>query len=300
MIEVNHVSKSFGSFQAVNDVTLNIERGKIHGLLGSNGAGKTTLLKVLAGIYKADTGQVIFNGEDIFENEYYKQQMIFISDIPFFFKNMSLNEMAAFYKGIYHRFSDARLEQLARVFKMDRRKKINRMSKGMQRQCAFILALSARPNLMLLDEPFDGLDPIARHTIKNLLFQDVSNHEMALFVSSHNLREMEDFCDTVSIMHEGKLLLARNLDDLKSNVCKVQVAFKTLPNQQFYQELNVVEHHVKGRVVTCIVKGDLDNIEQKITNYHPLMYDILPLTLEEIFTYELGGHGYAIENIVVE
>ncbi|MCU7556201.1 ABC transporter ATP-binding protein [Macrococcus capreoli] len=300
MIQIKAVSKSFSNFTAVNDVTLDIVPGRIQGLLGSNGAGKTTLLKMIAGIYKVDAGQITFNHQDIFENEDYKSKMIFISDIPYFFGHANLKEMGDFYQKLYPNYSVERFNQLSELLKLKPDKKLAKLSKGMQRQCAFILAIAARPEVMLLDEPFDGLDPIVRHTIKNILIQDVSNHEMALFVSSHNLREMEDFCDSVTLMHDGKILMARDLDDLKGNVAKIQMAFETIPDESFFKGMNLVEKTVKGRVVTCIVKGNFNNIEQYITSGHPLMYDILPLSLEEIFTYELGGHGYAIENIIVE
>lgn len=300
MIQINGATKQFGSFIAVNDATLKIEQGSIQGLLGSNGAGKTTLLKMIAGIYKTDKGSITFNDQDIFENEDYKSKMIFISDIPYFFGHANLKEIGDFYQKLYPNFSLDRFNQLTVLLKMDPKKKLSKLSKGMKRQCAFILAIASRPEVMLLDEPFDGLDPIVRHTIKNILIQDVGNHDMALFVSSHNLREMEDFCDSVTLMHEGKILMARDLDDLKGNVAKIQMAFEKIPNDAFFKGMNLIEKTVKGRVVTCIVKGDFEDIEQYITSGHPLMYDILPLSLEEIFTYELGGHGYAIENIIVE
>lgn len=300
MIQINDVTKKFGHFTAVSDATLTIEPGSIQGLLGSNGAGKTTLLKMIAGIYKADKGSIAFNEQDIFENEDYKSKMIFISDIPYFFGHANLEEMADFYHKLYPNFSVERFNQLSELLKMNPKKKLSKLSKGMQRQCAFILAIAARPEVMLLDEPFDGLDPIVRHTIKNILIQDVSNHDMALFVSSHNLREMEDFCDAVTLMHEGRVLMTRDLDDLKGNVAKIQMVFSSLPDESFYKGMNVIDKSIKGRVVTCIVKDNLDRVEEYITKADPLLYDILPLTLEEIFTYELGGYGYAIENIIVE
>lgn len=300
MIQINHATKLFGTYTAVDAATLTILPGTIQGLLGSNGAGKTTLLKMIAGIYRTDQGEILFNDQPVFENESYKSKMIFISDIPYFFNHANLKEMGEFFKNLYPNFSYERFEQLIELLKLNPNKRLSKLSKGMKRQCAFILAIAARPEVMLLDEPFDGLDPIVRHTIKNILIQDVSNHNMSLFVSSHNLREMEDFCDSVSLMHEGKILMARDLDDLKGNVAKIQMAFERIPDDQFFEGMNLIQKTVKGRVVTCIVKGKFDDLEQYITSGHPLMYDILPLSLEEIFTYELGGYGYAIENIIVE
>lgn len=300
MIQINHATKLFGTYTAVDAATLTILPGTIQGLLGSNGAGKTTLLKMIAGIYRTDQGEILFNDQPVFENESYKSKMIFISDIPYFFNHANLKEMGEFFKNLYPNFSYERFEQLIELLKLNPNKRLSKLSKGMKRQCAFILAIAARPEVMLLDEPFDGLDPIVRHTIKNILIQDVSNHNMSLFVSSHNLREMEDFCDSVSLMHEGKILIARDLDDLKGNVAKIQMAFERIPDDQFFEGMNLIQKTVKGRVVTCIVKGKFDDLEQYITSGHPLLYDILPLSLEEIFTYELGGYGYAIENIIVE
>lgn len=299
-VKAIEVSKSFDRYQAVKEATLELVPGTIHGLLGSNGAGKTTFLKLLAGIYQADSGQILYDEEEIYENTVIKEQMLFMPDIPYFFNYSNLHEMSAFYKESYPGFSDSRFLQLVKLLKLNPKQRFNRMSKGMKRQAAFILSLSCQPKVLLLDEPFDGLDPVVRHTIKNLLIQDVSSHQMSILVSSHNLREMEDFCDSISIMHEGTMLINRELDSLKREHCKVQVAFETLPPESFYRDLKALDRKIKGRVVTCITAGNDSHIEEIITQYHPLMYDILPLTLEEIFTYEMGGHGYAIENIIVE
>jgi len=299
-VKAIEVSKSFDRYQAVREATLELEPGTIHGLLGSNGAGKTTFLKLLAGIYRADSGQILYDEKKVYENIAGKEEMLFMPDIPYFFSYSNLIEMAGFYKEAYTRFSDSRFHQLVKLLKLNPKKRFTRMSKGMRRQAAFILSLSCYPKVLLLDEPFDGLDPVVRHTIKNLLIQDVSSHQMSILVSSHNLREMEDFCDSISVMHEGTMLFNHELDSLKRAHCKVQVAFDTLPPDSFYRDLNALDRKINGRVVTCITASSDSNIEEIITSYHPLMYDILPLTLEEIFTFEMGGHGNAIENIIVE
>jgi len=299
-METKALDKSFGSQKAISNAALSIEPGTIHGLLGSNGAGKTTFMKLLAGVYKPDAGDVLYDGQEIFENPDIKDDVLFIHDVPYFFSGVSLNDMAAFYKGMYSNWSDKRFAQLTAHFKLDSKKTLSQLSKGMKRQASFVLAFSACPKVMLLDEPFDGLDPIVRHQVKNIMMQDIANHGMTVIASSHNLREMEDLCDSVSIMHKGELLFHRDLIEIKGTHCKIQVAFNTLPDQAFYEYLGVVHHEAKGRIVTCIVKGDLENIEKKVTQYNPLMYDILPLTLEEIFTYEMGEKGYEISNIIVE
>lgn len=299
-LDAKNVNKSFGKKKAVSDVSLNVEAGTIHGLLGSNGAGKTTFMKVLSGIYKADQGSVMYDNRNVFENTDVKSDLMFLHDIPYFFKGARLSDMAGFYKNMYPNFSEKRFKQLSNHFQINPKTRLSSLSKGMKRQASFILAFSSRPKMMLLDEPFDGLDPIIRRQVKNIMFQDIANHDMTVIASSHNLREMEDLCDSVSIMHHGELLFHRELSDIKGTHCKLQIAFKTLPDASFYKKLGVVQQAVKGRVVTCIIKGDIENVEQKITKYNPLMYDILPLTLEEIFAYEMGGQGYEIENIIVE
>lgn len=299
-VNVRNVDKSFGAKKAVSNVDLVITPGTMHGLLGSNGAGKTTFMKTLMGIYKTDSGEVLFDDKNIYENTEMKSEVIFIQDIPFFFASATLNKMAEFYRGIYPRWSEKRFQQLTRHFKLNPDQNLNALSKGMRRQASFILAISSRPKVMLLDEPFDGLDPIIRQQIKNILLQDIAGHNMTVIASSHNLREMEDICDSVSIMHHGELLFNRDLSEIKGSHCKLQIAFNQLPDDEFFEDIGAVHKNVKGRIITCIIKGDILDVEKKITKYNPLMYDILPLTLEEIFTYEMGEKGYEISNIIVE
>lgn len=299
-IVAKNVDKHFGKFKAVNKADIVVESGTIHGLLGSNGAGKTTLMKVLAGIYKADNGTVLYDDAPIFENVSTKRDVLFINDIPFYFPGASINKMAEYYRSMYPNFSNSRFKTLCEHFKLNPKKPLRQMSKGMKRQASFILAFSSKPKVMLLDEPFDGLDPIVRRQIKNIMMQDIANHGLTVLASSHNLREMEDLCDAVSIMHEGHVLISQDLNEVKGSHCKLQIAFKELPNEDFYKDLNVVHKSIKGRIITCILRGDISNVEEKVSKYNPLMYDILPLTLEEIFAYEMGEIGYEIENIIIE
>lgn len=299
-MNITNVDKSFGRLKALDGISLNVEEGTMHGLLGSNGAGKTTLMKILAGIYKPDKGEVLYDGNEIYENTSVKSDVIFIQDTPYFFGTANLNRMAEFYKGLYPNWSMKRYKQLTQHFKLNPKKPLGSMSKGMKRQAVFVLAIAARPKIMLLDEPFDGLDPIVRNQVRNILLQDIANHNMTVIASSHNLREMEDICDSVSIMHYGKLLFNRDLTELKGIHNKLQIAFKELPDDDFYDHVGAVQKKVRGRVITCIIKGDVSDIEDKVRQYEPLMYDVLPLTLEEIFTYEMGEKGYEISNIVVE
>ncbi|OAH54553.1 MULTISPECIES: ABC transporter ATP-binding protein [Bacillaceae] len=299
MIKVDNVSKRFGRFDAVKDVNVHVKKGSIYGLLGSNGAGKTTLLKIISGIIRADHGVPTIEGESIFEAPDVKKRVLFIPDQPYFFHQTSLMQMASFYEAVYDQWNGERFHQLYEHFALNPNALLSRMSKGMQRQAAFILTLSAMPDALILDEPFDGLDPVVRQQVKNLLIQDVSSREMTVLVSSHNLREMEDFCDAVGVMHKGGLLYERDLEELKTDISKLQVAFKKMPDESFLAGLDVVHYEKRGRVLTCIVRGTEDEIDRYVRSYEPAIYDVLPLTLEEIFTYEMGSVGYEIRNLIV-
>lgn len=299
MIKVNNITKSFDGLVAVNDLTINIKKGSIYGLVGSNGAGKTTLLKILAGIYKEDSGVVKINDESIFENEELKSKLSFIPDELYFYPNYTIESMAKFYKSIYKSWNDERYEKLKDVFKIDTKKRINRLSKGMKRQVAFWLNLCTMPDLLILDEPIDGLDPVMRRKVKNLIFQDVAERNVTVIISSHNLRELEDICDHIAILHEGKLLVERDLDDLKSDVHKIQIAFNKEISNELLENIDILYKEKKGSVEVYIVRGNKKDVIDKFNKFNPLILDILPLTLEEIFIYEMGDVGYEIQNVII-
>lgn len=300
MIQVQNLTKAFEHEEAVHRLSLNVKRGSIYGLLGSNGAGKTTLLKTLVGIYRPDQGGIRINDEPIYENVALKQGVIFIPDALYFLPQASINQMADYYRYLYPNWNGERFDLLKQIFNIDPKRKIHRLSKGMQRQVAFWLALSCMPDVLVLDEPIDGLDPVMRKKIKNLLFQDVAERQMTVIISSHNLREIEDICDHVGILHKGKLLLEKELDDLKLDTHKIQFAFSDDKYEhQLKKELQVLHHEKRGSVSLIIVKGQQKQIEGKVHSLKPLFFDLLPLTLEEIFIYEMGGHGYEIENILI-
>lgn len=301
VIKAEAVNKQFDDLQAVRDLSIHVKKGSIYGLLGTNGAGKSTFLKIIAGVYKPDKGEVAINDQPVYEKPSTKQTVLFISDQPYFFSLATLHDMASFYEGVYDRWNKKRYDQLTKHFRMDPKKRLNRMSKGMQRQAAFILTLSVMPDVMILDEPFDGLDPVIRQQMKNLIMQDVADRELTLIVSSHNLREMEDFCDYVGVLHEGSLLFERDLDELRTDIHKLQIAFKEGPNEdKLLKNMDVLHYEVKGSIAFLIVKGQRVDILAKVNRLNPAVVDILPLTLEEIFIYELGGVGYEIENLIVE
>ncbi|MBM7661464.1 ABC-2 type transport system ATP-binding protein [Bacillus mesophilus] len=299
MISVKNLSKGFEDLEAIKSISLNVKKGSIYGLLGSNGAGKTTLLRILAGILVQDQGELTINDQVVFENERIKNHLFFIPDTPYFFSQYTTNQMAKFYSSIYSNWSQERFLKLQDVFQLDRNKKIQKFSKGMQRQVAFWLALSTMPDLLILDEPFDGLDPVMRRKVKNLIIQDVADREMTIIVSSHNLREVEDICDYVGIVHKGTMLLEKDLDDLKSDVHKIQVAFSGDISDEIFKGVSLLYKEERGSVILCIVRGQESEVVNHFRKYNPVIFDLLPLTLEEIFIYEMGDQGYAIQNILV-
>ena len=300
MIEMKNISKAFDRFEAVKNASLTIQKGSIYGLIGSNGAGKTTLIKLLAGIYQADNGVVRIAGEAVYENTDIKQKLFYIPDQPYFLNHYTAKQMARFYKSIYPGWSDQRFLTLADHLGLDINKKIHTFSKGWQRQAAFILALSAKPEFLILDEPLDGLDPVARKKVKNLLIQDVADREMTILISSHNLRELEDICDHIGIIHNGEMLIEKELDELKSDVHKIQAAFSDGLPEQFLKGQKVLHKEKRGSIYLYIVKGNEEEIVKQIRQESPVIFDLLPLTLEEIFIYEMGDYGYAIQNVIVE
>ncbi|MBY9077475.1 ABC transporter ATP-binding protein [Paenibacillus sp. HN-1] len=300
MIELHEVSKRFQDRQAVAGVTLNIHKGSIFGLLGSNGAGKTTLLKTAAGIYRPDAGSVLMDGKPVYENPDIKRRVWFMPDYPYFFPQATIQQMALFYESVYEGWNGNRFRELGELFPLDVKRKLNRMSKGMRQQAAFWLALSCMPDMLIMDEPLDGLDPVMRRLVKNVLFQEVADRGLTAVISSHNLRELEDLCDHVGIMHNGELLIEKELDELKTDTHKVQVAFRDERHESAIgSRLTILHQEKRGSVCLYIVKGERKKTEQAFAAYQPFVLDLLPLTLEEIFIYEMEGAGYDISPILL-
>ena len=297
MIEVKNVVKRFGDFLALDGVDINVERGSVYGLVGPNGAGKTTIIKHLAGIYRQDFGIVKIDGQNVYENPELKSRIAYVSDDLYFFPGYSIKDAAAYYKGVYPKWSDERFNEIADVFKIDPKRGARRLSKGMQKQVAFWLGLSANPDVMILDEPVDGLDPVMRRNVWSLILAEVAKRGMTVLVSSHNLRELEDVCDHVGIMNQGKVAIEKGLDEVKGNIHKVQTAFRNGLPEPLRNSLEILKHEKVGSVDMLIVRGSREEIETKIYNYLPLILDMVPLTLEEVFIYELGGMGYELEII---
>ncbi len=298
MIELSGVNKSFAQLQALNDVSLSVHKGSIYGLVGSNGAGKTTLLKILAGIYRPDSGEVMIDSQAVYENNLIKNRSVFIPDYLYYFPNHTVNDLAKFYARIYPQWSQERYEKLPPVFAIDFNRRTRTLSKGMLRQLAFWMGLSLRPDVMILDEPLDGLDPVMRQKVKNLIIQDVAERYMSVLISSHNLRELEDICDYIGILHQGKMLMQKDLDDLKADVHKIQLAFAGDIPPALLTEIPALHQERRGSVLILIIRGAYEEIIQRMLTYQPAVLDVLPLTLEEIFIYEMGENGYEIKNLI--
>lgn len=299
MIKLTDVSKMFEKYTALKNVNLSIEKGSIYGLIGSNGAGKTTLLKLAAGIYRQEKGVITIAGSPVYENTNTKQKVAYLSDHPYFLPHYTAKQMAHFYRSFYPSWDSERFLKLAEAFSFDINKKLQNFSKGWQRQAAFIFAFAAQPEILILDEPFDGLDPVIRKKVKNLLIQDVADREMTILISSHNLREVEDLCDHVGILHNGQVILERELDELKSDIHKVQLAYKQGFPQQLLKNLDVLFQEKRGSISLLIIRGSEAEIAENIRRTNPVIFDLLPLTLEEIFIYEMGDIGYVIQNVII-
>lgn len=298
MIEAKGLSKFFGETAALDDISFKIETGHVFGLIGSNGSGKSTLLRLLSGVYEPEGGFVSVENQKVFDNPALKGKIFFLSDTPFFFSGTNLTEMAAFYRNFYRDFSNERLEKMTEIFSINPKGKIQNMSKGMQRQVAVALAFSCRPKYLLLDEAFDGLDPVMRELLKRLIAEDIEEFGTTVIISSHNLRELEDMCDLVGLLHKGKIIFSGELDNIKSKVHKIQAVFKTVPETTAFKELEVLKTERTGSMLSLVVRGDYEKIEAFIKTLNPIFYEALQPTLEELFIFELGGLGYDAKGII--
>ena len=300
MIEAKNVVKSFDGFRALDGLTMTVPHGSIYGLVGPNGAGKSTLLRHVTGVYRQDSGSVLIEGNPVYENPAAKSRIASIPDELYYFLSASTRDMMRFYRGFYPRFDVKRYEALKDVFTtIPEKQPIRRLSKGMQKQSAFWLALSCRPDYLLLDEPVDGLDPVMRRQVWSLLMGDVADHGTTVLVSSHNLRELEDVCDHVGIMNKGRVLLERSLSELQDNTVKLQVAYQGVTEPPLPAELNILHRSHVGRVYTYIIRGSSRESMRRMQITEPVLLESIPLTLEEIFIYELGGVDYAAKDILL-
>ena len=293
MLEMKNVTKTFGDFKALDDLSLTVPKGAVYGMVGPNGAGKSTAIRHLTGVYRPDSGSITLEGMPVFENPVQKARIGYIPDDIFFFPSANLEEMRRFYAGIYKNFDNQLFDRLYEVFKLPKKSPIRRFSKGMQKQAAFHLTVCTRPEIMILDEPVDGLDPVMRRQVWNLILSDVASRETTVLISSHNLRELEDICDHVGILDHGKMLLERSLADMQGNTVKLQLVGEAP------QGLTVLHESASGRLKTLIIRGTAEEVTARMQKSDAAYFDVLPLSLEEIFIYELGGVNYEVKNIVL-
>ncbi len=299
MIKVKGLTKLFDDFKVLDDVNMDVRKGTIYGLIGPNGAGKTTLINHINGVLFPKSGEITVDGENVFENEAVKQKVLNISDEWFFYSTYTIREMMKFYRSIYADFNMERYEAIGKLFGIDERRQIRKLSKGMKKQVAFWLSLSAMPDVLILDEPLDGLDPVMRKQVMNLVIGDVADREMTVLVSSHNLRELEDICDWVGIIHKGKMIIEKPLDDLKGSVHKYQLVFGAEGEDSLQTMDNILHISKTGSVFSVIIRGEHQETDKQLQALKPVLCERIGLTLEEVFIYELGGLGYDFKNIIV-
>lgn len=296
MIEVKGITKTFGSHVALHDLSCTIESGRIYGLVGSNGAGKSTLIRLMAGVYRPDRGAITISGAPVFDNPGVKQRMVYVSDDIYFLPLSNMNRMALLYTAAYPSFSISRFVELSNLFKLDTKAALSTFSKGMRRQAAVILALSCCADYIFLDETFDGLDPVMRELVKRVIYGEMEQRGATAVIASHSLRELEDTCDQLALLHKGGLVFESDIQNLKTSLFKVQVAFKQAFDRQVFEGMDVVRFSRQGSVALAIVRGDRDSVQENLRAKNPLLVEILPLTLEEVFIHEMEALGYSFDD----
>ena len=297
MIEIREVTKKYGKFTAVDKLSMTVDKGSVYGLVGYNGAGKTTLLKTVAGIYRADGGSVTVDGVDVFDSADVKRRMFYVPDDLYFNYNSSIEKMAKFYAGYYPKFSFETLDKLCGVFKLDKTARINSFSKGMQRQAAMILGMSTLPEILLLDESFDGLDTAKRSLMDNMLIEYAADRECSIIVSSHNLHELTDICDHIALINGKRIVLDCSVDDISASRCKFRVVFADEKSREDFADFDIKRFDKDGKIVTLSLGGDPEENEKKLNAMSPLLVEKYPLTLEEIFLEEMEDTDYDFKEI---
>lgn len=298
MICAEQVTMKFGQFTALDNLQCSIPRGCVYGLVGSNGAGKSTFMRLIAGVYRPYAGQVTVEGVPVYDSPEVKEKVVFVPDDLFFLPHASMDRMAELYEANYAKFNRARYAELSDGFGLDRKANIGTFSKGMRRQAAIILALSTMPDYILFDETFDGLDPVMRNLVRKVIYGDVEERNATAVISSHSLRDLEDTCDQLALLHKGGLIFESDIENLKTNLFKVQFAFAGDYDKRVLDGFEVLSWVKKGSVANAIVRGDREAVRAKLTADSPLLLDILPLTLEEIFIHEMEALGYAFHDVL--
>ena len=298
MITVTNLTKKFERFTALNHLNCTIPEGCIYGMVGSNGAGKSTLLRLISGIYSPNGGNVTIDGQPVFDNPDVKKRLIFVPDELFFLNRCNMNRMAKLYASLYENFSMEKFCRLTELFHLDPKATIGTFSKGMKRQAATVLALSCNADYILFDETFDGLDPVMRNLVKNLLYEEVLSHQATAVITSHSLRELEDTCDQLALLHKGGIIFESEISNLKTSLFKVQVALAEDFDRNSFAGIKTLSFTKHGSVASMIVRGDKEETEARIKAMHPILFEILPLSLEEVFVYEMDALGYAFSDVL--
>lgn len=299
MIKAENIDKYLGGVKILDNINLEVKKGSIYGLIGPNGAGKTTLIKCLVGIYTPEKGSAIITGENIIENTKVKSRLGYVSDYQYFYPNFKIGEIKEFYKNTYPMWNEERYQNLKKLFKLDENKKIRHLSKGMKTQVSLLLNLSIMPNVLILDEPTSGLDPVIKREVLNLLVEEVSMNETTILISTHNLGELERICDHIGIIYNGKILAEENIDELKTKVRKIQVAFKDSIPEEIANHKDILSIENKGKVYQIITKDNIDDFIELIKKHNPILLETIDMSLEEIFIYKMGGEGYVFEDITL-
>ena len=292
MITVQNLVKTFDGFTALGGISCTIPEGSIYGMVGSNGAGKSTFLRLLCGIYKPDSGSIYIDGMPVWENPKAKELFMFVPDDLHFINGADMERMARLYASIYKNFDYEVYRKLASRLKLPIRKSINGFSKGMKRQAAIILALATRPKYIFFDETFDGLDPVIRNVVKGIIYEEIVERQATAIITSHSLRELEDTCDQLALLHKGGLVFEREISDLKTSLFKIQIALSQDYDKEIFGDIDMIHFSKKGSVANMIVRGDKEETVAKLKALMPVILDVLPLTLEEVFTYEMSALGY--------
>ena len=299
MISAKNVTMEFDGFAALKDLSCEIPDGVIYGLVGSNGAGKSTFLRLLSGVYRPKSGEITADGKKLYENPEVKKDILYVPDELYFLPQASMNTMANFYAAAYENFSRERFKRLTETFGLNPEANINTFSKGMKRQAATVLALSAMPKYLFFDETFDGLDPVMRNLVKQVIYNDVLERNTTTIITSHSLRELEDTCDQLALLHKGGIVFESDIQELKTSLFKIQVAFDAMFDRTKFDGIQMLEYTQMGSVATFIARGDRDDVVANIRAMGPIILDVLPLNLEEVFVYEMEALGYAFKDVLM-
>lgn len=302
MISAKNVTMMFDKTAALNNLTCNISKGCIYGLVGSNGAGKSTFLRLISGIYRPASGEITIEGEKVYDNPAIKSRIAFVPDDLFFLPGAKMSDMADWYAAVYKNFNSERFYKLLTTFNLPSDKNINKFSKGMKRQGATILALSTMPDYLFFDETFDGLDPVMRNLVKQVIYTDVAERNTTVIITSHSLRELEDTCDQLALLHKGGIVFESDIQNLKTSLFKVQIGFQEPFTQEKFKNvegMEILSYTSQGSVASFIVRGEREEVKEKLYNMNPLLLDVLPLNLEEVFVYEMEALGYAFKDLLM-